>query len=79
MDEQLEAEIEKTNNSLAIAELEYKKSKMKKWLSCALGLFVGFILGIEIPKWTNFLFNAKYDRTSLDELMMDYLGKSTID
>lgn len=79
MDEQLEAEIEKTNNSLAIAELEYKKSKMKKWLTCALGIFIGFILGIEIPKITNFLFNAKYDRSSLDKLMMEYLGKSTID
>lgn len=78
MDEQLEAEIEKTNDSLAIAELEYKKSKMKKWLTFALGLFIGFILGIEIPKVANFLFSAKYDRTSLDALMMEYLGKSTI-
>ena len=79
MDEQLEAEIEKTNNSLAIAELEYKKSKMKKWLTFAFGLFIGFILGIEIPKVANFLFSAKYDRSSLDALMMEYLGKSTID
>jgi predicted acylesterase/phospholipase RssA len=79
LDEHLEEEIEKTNNELAIAELEYKKTKMKKWFTCALGIFIGFILGIEIPKITNFLFNAKYDRSSLDKLMKDYLGKSTID
>lgn len=79
VDDQLEEEIEKRNNSLHLAELEYKKNKMKKWMTFAFGLFIGLILGIEVPKVANFLFSAKYDRSSLDALMKEYLGKSTID
>ena len=56
------------------AEEEYDKNRPKKWVVFAIGLLIGFILGIEIPKWSSFLLNAKYSRGSLDQIMKDLLG-----
>ena len=75
---QIDEEIDETADELEKAEREYLKNRNKKWMVFGLGLFIGLILGIELPKVANFLNSSKYDRTSLDELTQDYYGHSTI-
>ncbi len=57
---------------------EYEKNRYKKWVVTLFGIIIGLIFGISIPKIYNFMTNSLYDRSHIDGLMFDLVGKRRV-
>ena len=72
---------DKINNLLATESIEhakkakeilkeqrekYKRGKPKKWVFTGLGIFIGLVLGIALPKVYQFFTNSLYDRSQME-------------
>jgi len=57
---------------------EYEKNRYKKWVVTLVGIIIGLIVGISIPKIYNFMTNSLYDRSHIDRLMFDLVGKRRV-
>ena len=53
---------------------KYKRGKPKKWVFFGLGIFIGLVLGIALPKVYQFFTNSLYDRSQMETLMAKLIG-----
>ena len=56
------------------ARKTFEENKQYRYWVFAISLFIGIVLGIELPKLYNTLFKSKYSRQSLDIFMNGKLG-----
>jgi predicted acylesterase/phospholipase RssA len=71
-------EVQESLVQLRAAKVEYLANRDRKWIVLAIGLFIGLVLGIEIPKLANKLSHSSYSRDSLDNIMTTLLGDYNI-
>ena len=69
---------EKAKKILKEREDEYEKNRPKKWGVAGLGLAIGAILGLQIPRLYKFATNTLFDRSGIESLLEDYLGGQNI-
>jgi len=78
----LETENEQDNKKakklLEESKDKYYANRSKKWLICGIGLFIGAVLGLALPGIYQFLTNSLYDRSAIEGLMENLIGKRNI-
>lgn len=68
-----------TQNKMASNELRaqrerWERNRPKKWLVCAVGIFLGALVSVVFPNLWSFLDSAMYDRSQLEALMYELIG-----
>mmetsp|Transcript_4126 Transcript_4126/g.6982 ORF Transcript_4126/g.6982 Transcript_4126/m.6982 type:complete len:291 (-) Transcript_4126:43-915(-) len=64
---------------LELAMLEYEQDKPKFWVVFAAFVFMGLILGVQLPALVNKVNNSLYSRDQLDNIMKTLLGEHRLE
>ena len=74
MAENIQENPKKVEEEIKTARKHWEDNQKNKYFVFGILLFIGIILGIELPSLYNILFRSKFSRESLDQFMYGKLG-----